>query len=291
MVDKRSVRFKIGTLLYGLAGLIALYGFFLIGSQYFGSPIDAYRTRKIAEELRERYGLVVGYGDPSDFRIPPEPVAHTLHNMQMEPTNIHGAYNAILGIKEGLSKYPPKLIKKNLSAVFISGRIKSDRVVAGGTVLGSWIYVSAGKNSKSIPPHTYAETLHHEFSSILKREYNFPTIRWVLANKSGFKYPEEKKKIIKAASLESRADPKDAHEWHDAGFVHDYGMSSIVNDFNTYAELAMGNPEKLKLLSKQYPRIMLKTAIFVEYYEELAPELREYFHSVGLDDILSLVSE
>lgn len=283
MVGKKSLRFKIGTIFYGLAGLIAFYGLYLAGSQYFGSSIEAYRTKKIAEELSERYGIVIRYGDTSDFRIPPKPTAHTFHHMKMKRTNIHGAYNALLGIKEGLSKYPSELIKNNLSAVFISGEIKSNGIVAGGAVVGSWIYVAADQSNQLIPPQTYADTLHHEFSSILMREYRFPTIRWVLANKPGFKYPEDRKTIIKAASPESRANPKDARIWYDAGFVHDYGMSSIMNDFNTYAELAMGSPKKLKQLTFQFPRIRLKTSLLVEFYGGLAPELKEYFHSVGLD--------
>lgn len=291
MEEKQSVRFKIGTLFYALGGLIAIFGLYLVSSQYYGSPIEAYRTHRIAEELVERYGVVIRYGDPIDFRIPPKPTAHSLRNMQMERTNIHGAHRAMLGIKEGLSKYPVELIKKHLSAVFISGQIKSNGIIAGGTVLGSWIYVSADQSNRPLPTQIYANTLHHEFSSILMREYNFPTIRWVLANKSGFKYPEDKKMIIMAASLKSRADPKDAHLWHNAGFVHDYGKSSIMNDFNTYAELAMGDPEKLKQLSRQYPRIRLKTSIFVEFYEGLAPGLGEYFLSVGLDDIMNDASE
>ncbi len=291
MVNKQSARFKTGIWLYILAGLIALNGLYLMGSEFFETRMEANRTKDIAEELNERYGLVIRYNDPSNFRIPPEPTAHTRHNLQMTRANIHGAYTAIRGLKEGLSKYPPKLVQKNLSAVFISGQITSDGIPAGGTVLGSWIYISADQSSQSLPLEIYADTFHHEFSSILMRAYRFPTIRWALANKSGFKYPEDKKQIIKAASLEHRADPKDAHQWNDAGFVHDYGMSSIMNDFNTYAELAMGNPEKLRQLAKQYPRIRLKASIFVEFYEGLAPEMKEYLRSVRLDDIMNIAME
>ena len=58
--------------------------------------------------------------------------------------------------------------------------------------------------------------------------------------------------VIRAAALESRQDPANAPKWHTAGFVHHYGMSSLENDFNTYAELAMTYPEKLKELADQF---------------------------------------
>lgn len=59
-------------------------------------------------------------------------------------------------------------------------------------------------------------------------------------------------------------------------------MSDMENDFNTYAELAMTQPEKLKQLVAQYPRIKQKTQILVDFYSGLAPELEDYFVGVGL---------
>lgn len=291
MVDKRSLRYKFGMGLYGLTGLIAIYALFTVGSQVMQPYIDKNRTDKIASELAERYGLVVRYGDPSAFNVSPEPVAHMIHGFEMEPTNPSAAHNAIVGIRDGLSKYPAELIKNNLAAVFIAGSIIADGIDAGGTVLGKWIYVSADQLDVSRNPETYAETLHHEFSSILMREHNFPTILWALANKPGFKYLEKGMDIIKAAGRDNRQNPEKARQWYDVGLVHDYGMSSMTNDVNTYAELAMTHPDKLIQLSKQYPRIMYKTKIFVDFYTSLTPDLGVYFKSVGLDDIFRFVSD
>ena len=67
-----------------------------------------------------------------------------------------------------------------------------------------------------------------------------------------------------------------------AGFVHDYGMSDMENDFNTYAELAMTQPEKLIQLAEQYPKIKEKTRILVDFYNSLAPELAAYLKKCGL---------
>ena len=70
MVDKRSLRYKIGICFYRIAGLIAAYGLYLSGAQLIEPNIHKKGTNKIAKELTERYGLVVRFGDPSEFFVP-----------------------------------------------------------------------------------------------------------------------------------------------------------------------------------------------------------------------------
>jgi hypothetical protein len=106
--------------------------------------------------------------------------------------------------------------------------------------------------------------------------------KWRAANQPNFHYLPTQMDVIRSAALESRQDPTKAPEWHAAGFVDDYGMSSLDNDFNMYAELAMTEPEKLKQLADQYPRIRSKTRILAQFYGRLAPELKHYFAQAEL---------
>jgi hypothetical protein len=46
----------------------------------------------------------------------------------------------------------------------------------------------------------------------------------------------------------------------------------------------MGDPQKLRQLCDQYPRIAEKKKIFVGFYTRLAPELGAYFESEHLAD-------
>jgi hypothetical protein len=162
--------------------------------------------------------------------------------------------------------------------------IKSYGIQIGGSYFNQWIYISALEEfeNESDAVENYEEKFHHELSSLFLKNAHFPTIRWHLANVPGFKYLPSEVDVVHAASQEYRRDPKEAISWYKAGFVHDYGMSSMENDFNMFAALAMTYPEKLKKLADQYPRIQTKTRILVDFYSSLAPELGEYMTSAGL---------
>lgn len=257
----------------------------ILVSQTFWLPLfDHWRCERIALELEQQYGLVVRYGDPSEFYVPP--LLPTVNNPD-EGYFIGRADEvfvlaALRGIREALAKYPLELIKKYLTAVFISGKITIYGVEGSGTYIQSWIYLAALEKHKHADSDFYERTFHHELSSLFLKNVNFPSIRWQLANEPGFKYLPSQKDVVRAASHENRRDPKEAASWYRAGFVHYYGMSSMENDFNMYAEMAMTHPEELKKLADQYPRIQAKTSILVDFYSGLAPELAEYMASAGL---------
>ncbi len=245
---------------------------------------DSWRCKRIALELEKQFGLVVRYGDPSEFYVSPLPPTD---NNPDEGYFIGRADEvsvpaALRGIREALGKYPPVLIRKYLTAVFISGKIMIYGVEGSGTYLNSWIYLAALKKHKQADSDFYARILHHEISSLFINNAKFPSIRWHLTNEPGFKYLPTQKDVVRSASPENRRDPKEAPSWYRAGFVHYYGMSSMENDFNMYAELAMTHPEQLKKLADQYPRIQAKTWILVDFYSSLAPELGDYLASAGL---------
>lgn len=186
------------------------------------------------------------------------------------------------GIRSALKKYPTALIQKYLKAVFISGIIKIFNVQGSGTYLHSWVYVSAIPEYEPLGPQVYEKTFHHELSSLLLNGADFPADQWSRTYEVTFKYLERQIDIINAAAIESRHDPKNAPSWHQAGFVHDYGMVSMENDFNMYVELAMTHPQRLKELAQEYLKIKAKTQILVGFYTRLAPELGAYFKSAGL---------
>lgn len=194
------------------------------------------------------------------------------------------AHMALRGVRDAISKYPPEIIKNNISAVFISGTIKSHNVQIGGSYFKKWIYLSALEKYEQAGIELYAQNFHHELSSLLIDHDGFPSKRWHAVNESDFKYLSRQVEVVHSAAQENRKDPREAPKWYAAGFVHDYGMSSMENDFNMYAELAMTHPQRLKELAQAYPKIKAKTQILVEFYTSLAPELGAYFKSMGLAD-------
>lgn len=253
---------------------------------YWQPPYYNWRCAGIAAELTESYGIAVRYGDPSEFYVPPlKPLVDMPEEgFTIGRTDAYSAYAALIGVRDAISKYPSTMIEKNLTAIFIAGIIKTRGVQIGGSYFYSWVYLSAIETSKHTDSKLYAKIFHHEFSSLLLKNGNFSRAQWHATNESSFRYLSNQTDIIKEAAAENRRDPKEAPAWHKAGFVDDYGMSSMVNDFNTYAALAMNHPQRLKELAQGYPKINAKKKILVEFYTSLAPELGEYFKSVGLVD-------
>lgn len=235
----------------GLRFLVLLFALIIAGlitQDYWESAYHSWRCSHIASELNEKYGIVVRYGDPSEFYVPPKKplVDIPKKGFFIGRTDSRSALTALIGVRDALSKYPVAIIEKNLSAVFIAGIIKTDEIQIAGSYFYSWIYLSAIENYERVDFKLYVKNFHYELSSLLLKNAIFPQNRWLSVNESGFKYLSRQIDIIRTASPDSRIDPKEAPSWYRAGFVNDYGMSPQENDFNTYAELAMAHPERLK---------------------------------------------
>jgi len=255
--------------------------------------IQADRIEGIMNELTSKYHLVIRYGDPSEFWIAPQPpVDKVLNDIRFKRVDMRYVLPVLEELREALRIYPPELIKKYLSAVFIAGEIKDDGWSSGGMYWNSWIYLNASLYADDFrPSRPYAMVFHGELSSFFFSRADFPVAEWASVNDPNFQYFTNDDDIVRAAARKSQRDPKEAPSWYRSGFVDDYGMSSMENDFNMYAELAMGQPAKLIELAKKYPKLAKKTSIFVKFYCGLAPELRDYFKSAGLLTFLNDTSE
>jgi hypothetical protein len=265
------------------AGII-LFVIIMLTQRLWQPYVDDWRCSLLSAKLCEYYGLIVRYGDPSEFYMPPFPPAVDAPDKGcvIEPADKHSALTALIGVRKALSKYPPTLLQRYLSAVFISGILKIYGVQAGGSYAHSWIVVSATPDYEQFGSEVYEATLNHELSSLFLKNSDFPMKRWEMINEADFSYLPRQIDVVRSAALANRRDPTESPSWHMAGFVSDYGMASLENDFNTYAELAMTHPGRLRELAAQYPRIRAKTRILVEFYSSLAPELRDYFERTGL---------
>jgi hypothetical protein len=250
--------------------------FSLIGYFECKPKIDKWRCKRITAELRKEYGLVVKYTNPSEFYIPPLfPLTNDPEiGFSIEAPEPDMVINALIGLRRALAKYPNPLLRKYLEAVFIAGKLKVFDTEIGGTYAYRWIYISVDPSPYiDSSPQWCEKVLHHELSSLFMHSTLFPTYKWEAVNKSDFSYFSDPIEVARYI----RRNPTKAPEWHSAGFVDDYGMTSLENDLNTYAELAMTDPEKLKQLADQYPRIRAKTQILSEFYSRLAPELKRRF--------------
>jgi hypothetical protein len=234
------------------------------------------KIQTLAEQLSDQYGLVVRYKDPEAFFVPPLPPVDQASHIQIEPAQKRHVAVALEGVAQALKKYPASLIRQYLKAVFVARTLNINGVSGAAMFANQWIYVATpprdGQGAQS-----FELSLHHELSSLFFYDGDFPTLRWHLVNDADFRYLEKQADIINAAAPQNRKDALQQQTWLQAGFVSDYGMASMENDVNTYAELAMGAPEKLRQLCRQYPKVAQKKKILINFYTQLAPELGAYF--------------
>ncbi len=231
------------------------------------------------KKLENKYDLTIEYNDPENF---PKPFELENFEIQFKEVEKKLIPEVLKGMDNALRIYPPQLIKKYLSKIFIVDKITINGVSGAAAYGDAIIFIAANLPFGRRSSHEYGLSIHHEFSSLLFNGSPFPWMDWSLANHGDFKYLERYEDILKAADLKNRKDPKLSHKWYDQGFVSDYGMTSMQNDFNKYAELAFADPQKLRELAQTYPRIAKKTELLVKFYTRLAPEMCDYFKSNGL---------
>ena len=163
-----------------------------------------------------------------------------------------------------LAGYPREVVRRNLDAVYLLGELTIYGKSFGGTTSWASIYVKSQGVEKGFTEPFLLNLLHHEFSSILMRNYAFPKAEWQKLNPKGFRY------------LENDVDALDWSEpyhqekslWLD-GFLMKYSTSSIENDFNTMSSWMFTRPDELRRLARRYPRLQSKLDLAIGFYKSI----------------------
>jgi hypothetical protein len=112
------------------------------------------------------------------------------------------------------------------------------------------------------------KTIHHEFSSILIHNNSFPVKNWMAVLPNDFSYAKSVEQEVTAINSGWKPETP-APEIFEKGFLTKYGMSTMENDINTYAEMLFTEPERLKNLAREYIDIERKYAILTAFYRNL----------------------
>jgi hypothetical protein len=178
---------------------------------------------------------------------------------------------------KALGKYPGVILKYNLKGVYFLKEMKFYGVGFGGTNSADAVYLtnegaSAGYSSKYLE-----QTFHHEFSSILLRNYPYflDTNAWKDANQSDFIYndPENGVGAIRnnqsSQSLDSLLCEK--------GVLTQYGGSSLENDVNTFAQNLFCPEKNFWLYVNRFSRIRKKVNLLIGFYNKLGSAYTEQY--------------
>jgi hypothetical protein len=181
-----------------------------------------------------------------------------------------------------INKYPQLLLGDNLKNVFLLKSMKFFDVGYGGTNSTDALYLTDNGESLGYTNLYMEQTFHHEFSSILMR--NFPslldTIAWKNANAKDFDYndPENGVGAIRNNQSSQEFDTLICQR----GMLTQYGMSSLENDANTFAQNLFCPSTNFWLIVDRYPQIRKKTLLLIEFYQRLSHSFTEsYFRKLA----------
>ena len=180
-------------------------------------------------------------------------------------------------IARALNKYPEIIFQYNLKSVFFLREMKFFDVGYGGTNSTDAVYLTNQGVELGYTDKYLEQTFHHEFSSILFRNYSryFDTIAWKNANATGFTYndPENGVGAIRNNQSSQELDSLLCEK----GMLTQYGGSSLENDVNTFAQNLFCPERNFWTYVDRYPRIKKKTVMLISFYGILSAMYTETF--------------
>ena len=214
----------------------------------------------LINDIRQTYGVRINYIYNKEDFFPSSWIKSPI-SAYGEQVDINEAKRAIPIIKEFLSAYPKEVIIKNLKDIYLlNDMIFYNTEGWGGTNSSSGVYITVqGYYSRD----GILGSLHHEFSSILLRNYYymFPEKEWMNINPPGFKYSGTGVEVLGENNLLTQ-DEKIFSE----GFLDKYAKSSLVNDFNEIAKELFTRRSHLYEICQKYEKIRAKTELAISFY-------------------------
>src|SRR5260370_25103100 len=103
-----------------------------------------------ARGVGEANGVVVAYGDPATFYVPPFlPADAKLPLIDMRAAEPSAVWFALDGIEASLAQYPAGFVAKLIKAIFICGRMTFDGETGGGPHGPAWFGVFAPRGNRA----------------------------------------------------------------------------------------------------------------------------------------------
>lgn len=255
-----------------LLGLLLLAG--LAGAALLGGKLWA---EDLAARITARTGATLTLAAPEAARAAGQAIDPRITGTAPGPLKGRLALHAL---DQALALYPEALLRQMAPKLLITGELRLAGYRIGGTTQPGMVLLASDYLLRDAGPSYTRRAFHHEFSSLLIARHPFPVAQWQAELPADFAFPISAEAQLAATS--QTVPPEELPRYHAAGFVSDYGASSLENDINTYAELLLDAPETLARLAASSPRIANKTKLIQAYYTALAPGLAAHFTQAGL---------
>lgn len=174
---------------------------------------------------------------------------------------------SLAAVRKAFAKYPSPTLRDNLDCVYIIRDLQFSGIFAGGTNSTDRVYIAVGSEAEGFTNQFIEATFHHEFSSILLRNFPryFPESRWIATNPDDFKYQASGTDAIKAGKSSETYDAQLSKK----GFLTEYSMWALEDDFNTIAtSLFTGNKNLWREVDHHSP-IETKVGIMIEFFHSV----------------------
>ena len=227
--------------------------------------------------IEARYGLSILTADlqatvAAEVTRPDRPV-------QMTDLPARNLPAALASLRAALAVYPDGFVRQMLHRVALAGDITVYGQPAGGLFHRDMVAISDFNVDDPASASFDSDTLHHELSSIVRAHATFNVTAWEAANPPGFQY------LDLAAYKKVLADPGSVDgtdALHRQGFVARYGMTSLDNDWNTYAEKVFGHGRDFSREIRRFPAMQAKTRLLIDIYLSFDQGFGPYFQQTGL---------
>lgn len=184
-------------------------------------------------------------------------------------------------ISLSLSKYPLKIIQKNLKKIYFLHHLDFYGVNYGGTNSTDVIYLTNQGVEKYYTDLYLEQIFHEEFSSILLRNYSsfISETKWTECASDSISYGGTGADAIRNGKAGEDFDSK----INENGFLGEYATSNFENDINSFAKNIFCPKESFWELVENYERLQCKLKIIVEFYSWIDETFDEKYFKKLMD--------
>jgi hypothetical protein len=180
---------------------------------------------------------------------------------------------------KALQKYPEKILKKNLRRVYALRKLFFFGLEYGGTYYKRLVFITNDGAANGYSGKYLEGTFHHEFSSVLLKRYrqHFDENAWRKVNPDEFEYGEGGVEALRIQASRLKLDSS----LFSGGFLNEYSLASLEEDWNCYAEYIFLNDPVFWQAWENNEKVRKKTSLLISFYRQLHPVFTlEYFRNL-----------
>ncbi len=179
-------------------------------------------------------------------------------------------------LSAALAVYPAGFLHRVADRIILAGNIQ---LWSGQEVGGLYFTRGLAVNCHGMVDDYVTRDLHHELSSLVREAATPPDAAWQAANPPGFHYMsyEAFRAMLADGTSDDTGSPLYAK-----GFVRAYGMTTLDNDYNTYAERMFADGPAFAKLLVANPALRPKARLVMASYLAVDGAMAGYFQRTGL---------